>query len=490
MVTLCLLLVLPLFIFAINGQDYFLDERTNCNNVNSAVHTPNNSTQYVEYLGTFDNTNACIQACLSKSTATNKCQSYTYHTAQFNDAKYQKHCYGRFGEPYGLVWIPVAQNNINCGRVIYPCKSDMDCELNGKCDSVTKNCTCNAGWTGYHCQQLNLQKATKGTGYHITNDNNSGKPTSSWGGGVLVDQKDTNNDTKYHMFLAEFDNHCGVNSWTINSVVTHARSTKGYNSAYQRVDVIHQHFATEPDAIYGPNGEFVIYYATYDYGNFSECHCVDGSTNKTCKIPNPALFVEYMEYSINGPGGPWSEPIVIFSNRSGTILKQTDDTNLAGIILKNHTFIGMFRVGHWNTDGSEVHLVVSNDWKNSDKYVIDDTILFPQLVPIATEDPFLYRDCDGGYHAIFHNMSPTRIVHPGGHAFSVDGLNWIYAGYIYTNKVEYTDGSTFTFSRRERPHFIFADDVCSPIALTTGVQYGGKYGDATFTLIQPINDLH
>eukprot|EP01083_Nonionella_stella_P052625 139568_1 len=134
MVALCLL---PSFIFAINGQDYFLDERTNRNNVNSAVHTPNNSTQYVEYLGTFDNTNACIQACSSKSTATNKCQSYTYHTAQLNDAKYQKHCYGRFGEPYGLVWIPVAQNNINCGTVIYTCNSDMGFELN-KNDNNTK----------------------------------------------------------------------------------------------------------------------------------------------------------------------------------------------------------------------------------------------------------------------------------------------------------------------------------------------------------------
>eukprot|EP01084_Bolivina_argentea_P162424 282673_1 len=193
-----------------------------------------------------------------------------------------------------------------------------------------------------------------------------------------------------------------------------------------------------------------------------------------------------MQYSTNGPDGPWSEPIVIFANRTGTILKQTDDTNLAGIVLKNGTFIGMFRVGHWSTDGSEIHLVVSDDWKNNDKYIIDGSVLFPQLVPIATEDPFLYVDCNGGYHAIFHNMSPTSQGIPGGHAYSNDGVNWIYAGSIYGNVVEYIDGSSFRFTRRERPHFVFADDDCTPIALTNGAQYGGKYGDATFTLLQPI----
>ena len=81
------------------------------------------------------------------------------------------------------------------------------------------------------------------------------------------------------MYLAEFNNHCGVNSWTLNSVVTHAQSTKGLNGPFKRVDVIHEHFAHEPDAIYGPNGEIVIYYSTFDYGNMTECTCYDGICN-------------------------------------------------------------------------------------------------------------------------------------------------------------------------------------------------------------------
>merc|ERR1712176_1577070 len=146
----------------------------------------------------------------------------------------------------------------------------------------------------------------------------------------------------------------------------------------------------------------------------------------------------------------------------------------------------MLRNGNFWTDGSVIHLVISDDWKDSDQYIIYDTILFPQLVWPETEDPFIYLHCNGMYHAIFHNMSPTIQHIPGGHAYSMDGINWIYAGSIYGNTVQYTDGTNFIFSRRERPHFIFDIDDCTPIALTNGAQYGGQYGDATFTLLQPI----
>lgn len=184
----------------------------------------------------------------------------------------------------------------------------------------------------------------------------------------------------------------------------------------------------------------------------------------------------------NNFGGPWTRTVVL-PTRPTT----ESDTNLAGVILSNGTFIGFAR--DW-TDGSEIHLVTSSDWKDGTKYDMTsgkDTILFPQLIPILTEDPYLYRDCNGGFHAIFHNMSPEDLqTLCGGHAYSQDGVNWIYGGVSFGNTISFTDGTNFTFSRRERPHFIFADDGCTPIALTNGAQYGGKYGDATYTLLQPV----
>ena len=52
---------------------------------------------------------------------------------------------------------------------------------------------------------------------------------------------------------------------------------------------------------------------------------------------------------------------------------------------------------------------------------------------------------------------------------SADGL----IEYRQEHLVEYTDGTNFTYSRRERPHFVFGDDECTSIAFTNGTQYWG-----------------
>eukprot|EP01084_Bolivina_argentea_P270673 460311_1 len=474
-----------LLLYCTAQQNYFIDARQNYNNVYGALKNPDQGNEWIRYLGKFSSTNECINACLKNSTTNNRCESYTYYTSALSSS-YASHCFGRFGSPYGILWQPVSQKDVNCGRIIYPCTSNLDCSLNGKCDKISGNCTCDTAWDGYHCQQLNLLPATKGNGYHIINDNNSGKPTSSWGGAILIDNSNTaQNDTKYHMYLAEFDNHCGVNSWTINSRVSHAQSTKGYDSPYQRVQVIHEHFAHEPDAVNGPNGEIVLYYVAYNHSGIAECECSDGSTVPDCKGINckgkdGACFINIMQYAeANNFNGPWYRT-VIFPERSPSF----PDTNLAGVILNNGSFVGFLRL--WTT-GSEIHLVTSNNWKNGSDYIQHSQILFPQLVPALAEDPFLWLDCNGGYHAIFHNMSPDDLqTLCGGHAYSADGVNWIYGGSAFGNTVQFTDNTDFTFSRRERPHLVFGDDKCTPIALTNGAQYGGQYGDATYTLLQPV----
>ncbi len=124
--------------------------------------------------------------------------------------------------------------------------------------------------------------------------------------------------------------------------------------------------------------------------------------------------------------------------------------------------------------------MTSQDWKNGSKYMQHCDGLFPQLTGGLSEDPFVWIDCNGYFHAIFHNESPeTKDASIcGGHAYSLNGVEWIYGGL--------SDNSNFSFPRRERPHLIFDDDQCTPIALTNGVEYGGKYGDATYTLLQPI----
>ena len=120
----------------------------------------------------------------------------------------------------------------------------------------------------------------------------------------------------------------------------------------------------------------------------------------------------------------------------------------------------------------------------------------------------MYRDPDGNFHAVFHHMYGFDTTDrwwldaSGGHAFSRDGVtNWVYGGVAWGptttrqqgDLVEFEDGTSVRFTRRERPHLVFrADGTISH--LTSAAQYGvgtnpgqaGDNGDACFTLVQPV----
>eukprot|EP00490_Sorites_sp_Unknown_P019669 CAMPEP_0114675412 /NCGR_PEP_ID=MMETSP0191-20121206/47840_1 /TAXON_ID=126664 /ORGANISM="Sorites sp." /LENGTH=199 /DNA_ID=CAMNT_0001944645 /DNA_START=525 /DNA_END=1121 /DNA_ORIENTATION=+ len=199
-------------------------------------------------------------------------------------------------------------------------------------------------------------------------------------------------------------------------MVIHAQSTNGYNSLYTQVDTIHKPFAHEPDAIFGPNGEYVLYYIAYNISDGYECTCSDGVTPDEGCDPPGMVCNTFMQYSTSGPDGPFTEPMKIITGE--------DDPNLAGVILQNGTFIGLSR--NWINGYSTSYLVTNHDWKNPDTYKIGKDSLFPQLTSGGgTEDPFVYRDCNGNFHGIFNNQSPDyQINNCGGHAYSADGINW------------------------------------------------------------------
>eukprot|EP01084_Bolivina_argentea_P227851 384905_1 len=480
----------------------------NCNNVYGSVLNPNKSTNYVTYLGIFSSENECLNACISASTSDNLCETYTFFHHNFSNTLYRFHCYGRFGYP---MWIPINESNVSCGQIAWPCKSDMNCSLNGLCDLNNGKCICRTGWSGIKCEILNLLPITKGTGYY---DINNTYNMSSWGGSVITDE-----NSNYHMLLSQFDNHCGVNSWVTNSRTVHAIAKdkmNAYNSKYEYINTLQipfnnntKYMSSEINIIQSPNGgEYIIYYTGYNYSDYSECECFDGSTGpKQCasNYPPPYRFIEYMQFknNISDINEIWSEPQIIptcnciynnIQNIQCNVTVSVCDSVLSGIITKNKDeFIGILRT--WNRsypagERSQLYPMYASNWKDNNTYVTySNNLLFPQLITHGTEDPFVYVDCNGGYHALFHNMSPNNInisYYSGGHAYSLDGMNWTYSGLAYTSYVEFEDGTNFIFSRRERPHLIFDNDKCTPIALTTGSQYGGQFGDATYTSLQPI----
>jgi len=108
------------------------------------------------------------------------------------------------------------------------------------------------------------------------------------------------------------------------------------------------------------------------------------------------------------------------------------------------------------------------------------------------EDPFWwFQPATRSYHALFHNMGGCGGV--GCHAFSPDGFRWtLSATPAYNFTVAFDDGSSATFSRRERPQLVFDPATGAPTHLINGVQLPrasqppGSQQDYTYSIIVPL----
>ena len=138
------------------------------------------------------------------------------------------------------------------------CTTSEDCSLNGVCNSG--HCVCDAAWGGAHCTQLQLLPAPAplNAAYPPASLLNT---TTSWGGSVV---KDSSNG-RYHIFLAEMSNSCGMTTWTTNSLIRHAVSDHP-QGPYEKKEIVMPPFAHNPTVIRAPDG-------TCKRGSHASCPC-------------------------------------------------------------------------------------------------------------------------------------------------------------------------------------------------------------------------
>lgn len=74
------------------------------------------------------------------------------------------------------------------------------------------------------------------------------------------------------------------------------------------------------------------------------------------------------------------------------------------------------------------------------------------------EDPHIWRDERGRYHALLHGgpqPPPDHFIDVGYHAFSLDGKIWAFSEKpAFQSTVTTTDGKVHKFRRRERPKLL------------------------------------
>ena len=132
---------------------------------------------HIVFLGELATPTECGAACIAEGSG---CRSYVHHGVDPSVPSFTHQCFGVMD----CHWSPkrVPQGVATTGRVRWPaptppcpapppppppppptpCKTDAGCSLNGHCGAGA--CRCDAAWTGYRCELLNLAPATRGAG--------------------------------------------------------------------------------------------------------------------------------------------------------------------------------------------------------------------------------------------------------------------------------------------------------------------------------------
>ena len=401
-------------------------------------------------------------------------------------------------------------------------------------------CLCGRGWTSADCHQL---KFTNRSTVELGLNADAHLNTSSWGGSVV-----RGDDGTYHMFAAVMAKQCGLGTYKSNSFVGHATSPDPLSTGFVLQDTAINSYAHEPTVIRAPTGEYVLFFTAAYRRNGSNwslpvwgdeaaanpgpvdctvpaskqqgwsCDVAAQKCINTTGNPNfpsygqcvqmgcehtqfpgryqPACLAwgcwddpTYMTYS-NDPSGPWSTPVIVLDPLP------TGDTNLAGVINDDGSFVGLWRApapafdpdtgqlqnGRWV---SAMRPVRAANWRDPTTYWVQPSVnLFPggalpEVGQVGLEDPMLWKDAHGVYHAMLDNGLF--------HAWSEDGTAWTLTAHM--SPLGAFGALPCRGGFEGRPHLVLGDDGVTPIALT-GSCYSGRrvpFGGATFTALIPID---
>ncbi|KAK6068714.1 hypothetical protein SCUP515_09417 [Seiridium cupressi] len=370
------------------------------------------------------------------------------------------------------------------------CETDDDCSLNGICKepsgnltsggatkyNITNICNCDPGWFGDDCGRLDLAPATRGTGYNYTTVENADDfgsyGNSSWCGAIV---QDPNEKGLFHMFTSQFAHGCGLSGWRPSSSVVRAESRTGPQGPYHYTDAVSKPFRHNTYAFFSPADQKYLIYATG----------VDAPEATKCRSLSYKQWPNNISVSsADDPRGPWTPFELILSSLEPQSTNPApwplwEPGNPTDQIVLGVEDDALYLGNQYN---GTYELLYTQQWNTS------------EYSPTWTEDPFLWRDKRGNWHFLAHWMidlveyDGQQWPRVGAHMYARNLTGpWTFKQQeAFNSTVTFTDGSTQTFKRRERPKLFFSDDgEMTPLYLINGVQEMNQSGPS-YTLVQPI----
>ena len=360
---------------------------------------------------------------------------------------------------------------------IRACSTDDDCSLNGLClpnpsTNATSACRCDPGWFGDDCGRLDLAPATRFTGFNNTNftspSHYSNRGNSSWGGQIIQDR---DNPKLFHLIYDQFAHGCGLSGWRPTSFIARAESTKGPQGPYTWKQNVTGSFSHNAYVYWSPGDEkYLLWRIGVDIPDPTQC----GGINKA-QWPNNISVSSAP--SIRGPWSPFR--ILVNGTNPAPAPLWTNGNPTRETVLAAEDF-NIFTAPTFEGPYNKIH---SAPWNTSDSN------------PYWAEDPFLWRDKRGYWHALAHWMIDItergqKYPRIGAHMFARNLTGpWTFKlQEAFNSTVAFTDGSTQTFGRRERPKLFFSDDgEVTPLYMVNGVQRMGSTTES-YTLVQPVGN--
>jgi len=378
------------------------------------------------------------------------------------------------------------------------CSGPADCSYNGDCNGATGACSCDAAWLGEHCSILNLLPMPRNSGFNV-----STTIGGSWGGSVNLDE----DDGKWHMHVAQFENKCGFNQWASNSRIVHAVADAADGGFVMR-DTVHDVWAHNPSVARAPGqGLWVMTWVqnqTFNPETIEGVCDATGNVLRNASIPGGRLCAGNMMSTAKSLNGPWSAPVAldhIFDAAVPRFRVPSSCTNLAITIDPDGSLVGLWRrcctppPRYAPTGGggaSVIFALRASDWRNLSTWNASDE---PALRANGYEDPTVWADPKRTdvFHALFHDMiggwhkpefNNTQV---GAHAYSADGgSTWVATGVAFGLTARYEDGTSVTFVQRERSHIVLDPKSGAPTHLVSGVTWSLAPTLPTSTIVQRI----